>query len=165
SCYEDYIAEFGDYYSVKNCRCHDPCEAAAYTARMSEANWPAGGFIYGGFCPKARSLNFSDCAEFYRENSATIEVSFGQLGYQLMKQSSRVTASDVIKSMAGDTGLWIRFTAVSVGELVLILAQLLLWICTKTTELPEVPSCRRRNYAFTGRDDSEQDDDVTTSPQ
>ncbi|KAH7699496.1 hypothetical protein AAVH_24663 [Aphelenchoides avenae] len=66
--------------------------------------------------------------------------------------------------MAGNTGLRIGFTAVSIGELVLIVAQLLLWICTKTKELPEVPSCRRSNYAFAGRDDSEEDDDDDDKP-
>lgn len=59
--------------------------------------------------------------------------------------------------MAGNTGLWIGFTAVSVGEFLLIAIQLVLWICTKTKELPEVPSCRHRNYTFEGDDDEEND--------
>lgn len=55
--------------------------------------------------------------------------------------------------------MWIGFTAVSVGEFVLVGIQILLWVCTKNKELPEVPSCRHRNYTFEGDDDSEEDDD------
>lgn len=84
--------------------------------------------------------------------------------------------------MAGNTGLWIGFTAITCGELVLIAIQVcfllcssqllksskylnkqfkaLLWILCCPKELPEVPSCRRRNYPkrFDGFNFSDEED-------
>ncbi|KAH7717818.1 hypothetical protein AAVH_14729 [Aphelenchoides avenae] len=48
--------------------------------------------------------------------------------------------------MAGNTGLWLGYTMISLTECLLIAIQIGLWVCRCPKELPEVPSCRYRNF-------------------
>ncbi|KAH7722929.1 degenerin unc-8, partial [Aphelenchoides avenae] len=80
-----YIEDVGDYYYVHGCKCFDACEETAFKAAVSESNWPAGGFFYGTHCPRAQKLGI-DCKEFYRNNALTLEVSFAQLGYDMVQE-------------------------------------------------------------------------------
>ena len=51
----------------------------------------------------------------------------------------------LINNMAGNLGLWIGISAITLAEFLLVFIQIWLWCCTKTKELPDVPSLRYRN--------------------
>ncbi|KAH7706065.1 degenerin unc-8, partial [Aphelenchoides avenae] len=144
-CKEEYVQDIGDYFFVDNCQCYDACEDTAYTAQVSESNWPAGGFFYGPYCPRAEKLNLS-CREFYSNNGMTLEVSFATLGYEMKEEEPTTTAWGLANNLAGNSGLWIGYTMLSFVECILISIQICLWVCRCPKELPEVPSCRRRNF-------------------
>ena len=63
---QTYIQDKGDYFFVDNCQCYDTCEHTAYKSQLYAAPWPAGGFFYGGFCPRLNKMDSAECAEFYR---------------------------------------------------------------------------------------------------
>ncbi|KAH7724026.1 degenerin unc-8 [Aphelenchoides avenae] len=157
-CKEAYIQDNGDYFFVDNCDCYDACEDATYRTQISEAVWPSGTFFYGGFCPTAKQLNPADCTQFYSENGMTLEVSFAQLGYESLEEEPASTAWDLVNNLAGNTGLWIGYTMLSFTECILIAIQVALWVCRCPKELPEVPSCRHRNFFAEEDEDSSCDE-------
>ncbi|KAH7721196.1 degenerin unc-8 [Aphelenchoides avenae] len=157
-CLQAYIKMKGDYYFVDNCNCYEPCEVTRYKSQIAEGIWPSGGFFYGPYCPMAKQLNFSDCSRFYSENGMVLEVSFAQLGYELLEEEPLCTLWCLINNLAGNTGFWVGYTMISFSECILIAAQVLLWIFRCPWELPEVPSCRRRNF-FADHEEEGRDED------
>ncbi|KAI6215720.1 hypothetical protein M3Y94_00417800 [Aphelenchoides besseyi] len=159
ACYLDYIDKNGDYYNVKNCTCYYPCEDVIYSADVSTGNWPSGTFFNEVYCPLAVSLG-KTCIQFYRENAAQVTIYYKSLVFTSLAESPTTTLLDVFNNMAGNTGLWIGFTSITIGEVILVLIQTLLWLMCCKRELPEVPSCRRRNYP---ESDEEEEQSTETS--
>ncbi|KAH7705956.1 degenerin unc-8 [Aphelenchoides avenae] len=157
-CMEAYIQDNGDYFFVDNCQCYDACEDTAYRPQISEGIWPAGDFFYGGFCPLANKLDSKGCSVFYSNNGMTLEVSFAQLGYEAIEEEPATTAWGLINELAGNSGLWVGYTMLSFTECILIGIQIGLWVCRCPKELPEVPSCRHRNFFAEVDEDSDSDE-------
>ncbi|KAH7712987.1 degenerin unc-8 [Aphelenchoides avenae] len=172
-CADDYIEDNGDYFAVKDCRCYDPCEDTSYRSQIAESPWPAGSFFYGGHCPLAKKQGM-DCSKYYRNNAMRLEVSYAQLGFGAIEEESAKSSTTLAKAntlghlfndLAGNSGLWIGYTMLSLVEIVLITIQICLWTCGK--ELPEVPSLFRLNpWAEAGEesDSDEWDDDDEDAP-
>ncbi|KAH7724179.1 hypothetical protein AAVH_08261 [Aphelenchoides avenae] len=87
----------------------------------------------------------------------TLEVSFAQLGYEVKQEEPTKTAWGLVNDLAGNSGLWIGYTMLSFVECILISIQICLWLCRCPKELPEVPSCRRRNFWADVDEDSDSD--------
>ncbi|KAI6224397.1 Degenerin unc-8 [Aphelenchoides fujianensis] len=158
-CYLNYIEENGDYYNV-NCTCYYPCEDTIYTADVSDGNWPAGTFFNELYCPLAASMNES-CADYYNANGAQVSIYYKSLVYTSLEESPTTSLLDVFNNMAGNTGLWIGFTSITIGEIVLVIAQTFFWVFRFKKELPEVPSCRRRNFPKSDEEEDEEPTDVS----
>uniref|UniRef100_A0AC35F0S4 Uncharacterized protein n=1 Tax=Panagrolaimus sp. PS1159 TaxID=55785 RepID=A0AC35F0S4_9BILA len=164
ACYEKYIKDNGDYYHVKGCSCDVTCDETTFTAKVYYANWPYGTFFYQALCTNITLMNGTDqknCQKFYQKNAVSVLVSYARLGYETLEEQPVNSAFDLFNNLAGNTGLWIGFSAITLAELILIFAQICLWICTPW-ELMEVPSCRRRNYPEP-ETDSENTKEVTNS--
>uniref|UniRef100_A0A914Z7B1 Uncharacterized protein n=1 Tax=Panagrolaimus superbus TaxID=310955 RepID=A0A914Z7B1_9BILA len=142
NCYEKYIEENGDYYNVEDCSCAISCDDTTFNSAVYYSNWPYGTFFYQALCTNATFTNGTDCQKYYRENGVLVQVSYARLGYETIEE---VPAFDLFNNLAGNTGLWIGFSAITAAEFILVFIQICLWICTPW-ELKEVPSCRQRNY-------------------
>ncbi|KAE9553208.1 hypothetical protein FO519_003558, partial [Halicephalobus sp. NKZ332] len=150
TCYEDYLAENGDYYNVSDCTCSTACDETDYTGSVFYSNWPAGTFFEQLNCNNASFLNGTDCQTYYKHNAVLLHISYARLGYELLQEVPVTTAWNLFYNLSGNTGLWIGFSAITLAEIILVLLQIIVWICTKDKEIPEVPSCRRLNYTFEG---------------
>lgn len=52
----------------------------------------------------------------------------------------------LLNNLYGNTGLWIGLCVLSLAEVLLAFLQLWTCLCRTRREVPEVPSCRRRNF-------------------
>ncbi|CAD5224669.1 unnamed protein product [Bursaphelenchus xylophilus] len=139
-CYTDYISENGDYYNV-SCQCAFPCADTQVTAELRNAVWPTGNFFFDQDC-----RDNMDCLQVYRENNVRVRVYYVEHGYDTIQESPAMSAFDLINNLYGNTGLWIGWCVLSIAEFLLVFLQLFTCICRTRKEVPEVPSCRRRNY-------------------
>lgn len=141
-CNQDYIAKNGDYYFT-NCTCYNPCNETDFTAQLWHSNWPSGGFFYEQYCPSAE-MSGLDCEQYYRfdlfhllkggitlmclrNNSAEIFVYYSRLTYSTLDEVASTQFVDLLADIGGSSGLWIGCTAVTIGELMLLLIQSILW--------------------------------------
>uniref|UniRef100_A0AC34F8B5 Uncharacterized protein n=1 Tax=Panagrolaimus sp. ES5 TaxID=591445 RepID=A0AC34F8B5_9BILA len=145
NCYEKYIEDNGDYYNVEDCSCAISCDETTFNSAVYYSNWPYGTFFHQALCTNATLMNGTNCQKYYRENGVSVQVSYARLGYETLEEEPVNTAFDLFNNLAGNTGLWIGFSAITAAELILVFAQICLWICTPW-ELKEVPSCRQRNF-------------------
>uniref|UniRef100_A0A914CUZ9 Uncharacterized protein n=1 Tax=Acrobeloides nanus TaxID=290746 RepID=A0A914CUZ9_9BILA len=142
-CKTTYIAENGDYYAVQGCQCDISCEEQAYDAQLFESTWPDGGFLYEYYCTQYNTTK--ECQKFYSKNAVKVEVSYARMGYQSSDETPVNDMFKLLNNMAGNLGLWIGISAITLAEFLLVFIQIWLWCCTKTKELPDVPSLRYRN--------------------
>ncbi|KAI6219489.1 hypothetical protein M3Y99_01661500 [Aphelenchoides fujianensis] len=133
-CNQAYIRDLGDYYFV-NCTCQNACNQTAYSANIWRSRWPTAPFFYELYCPSAE-LN----------NSAEILVYYSRLMFTELLERPQQKFVDLLSGMGGTTSLWVGCTAITVGELLLMLVQAALWCFRCKKELPEVPSCRHFDY-------------------
>ncbi|KAI6238367.1 Degenerin unc-8 [Aphelenchoides fujianensis] len=158
-CYQDYVALYGDHGNA-NCTCYAPCEETAFIARLSQGQWPSGTFFEETYCPLALTMGV-DCKEYYAKNAARLLVYYGALTWESLDEVPTVTLLDLFNEMSGNLGLWwatskrmegtlasfrLGLTAVTIGELILVLLQTMLWCCRCKRELPDVPSFHRKGY-------------------
>jgi hypothetical protein len=60
---------------------------------------------------------------FFSQNGAEVVIYYNSLVYTSLAEAPCTTLVDLFNNMAGNTGLWIGFTAVTCGELLLIAIQ------------------------------------------
>lgn len=139
TCNQNYIAENGDYYFV-NCTCYNPCAQTDFTAQLWRGKWPSGHFFYEQYCPTS-DFSGLNCEEYYRlvgvvvastllthrNNSAEIYVYYNRLTYSTLDEVAKTQLVELVGDVGGSSGLWIGCTAVTIGELLLLLIQTLLW--------------------------------------
>ncbi|CAD5222483.1 unnamed protein product [Bursaphelenchus xylophilus] len=151
-CYTDYIEKNGDYYFA-DCECDSPCQNDAFGGDVVNFHWPHGPFFVDKACANLSASE--DCIEYYRKNTVLVQVYFTQFGYESLEESPDQAFTDLLSNLYGNTGLWIGWCIITVGELVLTFLQMITWICRTKYEIPEVPSCRRRNYPECEEDEEE----------
>lgn len=103
-------------------------------------------------------LNDTDCLSFFRKNAVFLEVNFAQLSYEMLEETPVTSFLTLFNNLAGNTGLWIGFSAITLAEGGLVFAQIFVWLFTKDKEIPDVPSCRRYNFAKNDDDNEENDE-------
>ncbi|PAV64804.1 hypothetical protein WR25_01036 [Diploscapter pachys] len=97
TCLDKMIAESGGHHKLSDeCICKQPCHENVFETSYSAAAWPAKNVKIGSECPADEST-FNDsvkCLEYYRENTAYIEIYYEQLNFETNGDKARLKRRD-----------------------------------------------------------------------
>ncbi|PAV87514.1 hypothetical protein WR25_07188 [Diploscapter pachys] len=96
-CLDKMIAESGGHHKLSDeCICKQPCHENVFETSYSAAAWPAKNVKIGSECPADEST-FNDsvkCLEYYRENTAYIEIYYEQLNFETLNETAGYSVED-----------------------------------------------------------------------
>ncbi|GMS79497.1 hypothetical protein PENTCL1PPCAC_1672 [Pristionchus entomophagus] len=107
--------------------CPQPCQVQTYATTISTAKWPS-----TGFCPnectekiqtgqpwmvgRSEARNKTLCLDWYKKNTLLIEVYYERMNYQVLSESPAYTFVSCISEIAGQVGLFLGMSIISVFE-------------------------------------------------
>ncbi|CAD6196852.1 unnamed protein product [Caenorhabditis auriculariae] len=107
------------------CECMQPCHENVFETAYSAAAWPSVNFRIGDDCPAVLDI-FNDseaCTEYYRVNTAYIEIYYEQLNFETLKETAGYTLVNLFSDFGGNIGLWIGFSVITFLELLEFLCE------------------------------------------
>ncbi|KAK6021701.1 Amiloride-sensitive sodium channel, partial [Ostertagia ostertagi] len=141
-CLSNLISASGGYHHLQlECDCQQPCTENVFETAYSAAAWPSVNFqnslnfslffysflIYisiskpsGVDCPAVIDI-FNDsaaCTEYYRVNTAYIEIYYEQLNFETLKETAGYTMVNLFSDFGGNIGLWIGFSVITICEII-----------------------------------------------
>uniref|UniRef100_A0A915MIA0 Uncharacterized protein n=1 Tax=Meloidogyne javanica TaxID=6303 RepID=A0A915MIA0_MELJA len=120
---------YAEHYSPEN----------TFETAYSAASWPAQNFNIGqDDCALVLGNNFTmaSCTEYYRKNTAYIEIYYEQLNYEKLKETPGYTAINLFSDLGGNIGLWIGFSLITVLEIVELVFECFAYGCKQCIYRP-----------------------------
>ncbi|KAI1705370.1 amiloride-sensitive sodium channel domain-containing protein [Ditylenchus destructor] len=124
----------GFHHLTHDCHCVQPCSENVFETAYSAAAWPATNFNIGADCVTVLNTeNFTReaCAEYYRQNTAYIEIYYEQLNFESLRETAGYTMVNLFSDLGGNIGLWIGFSLITVLEFVELLCECIVYGCEK----------------------------------
>lgn len=83
----------GFHHLTHDCHCVQPCTENVFETAYSAAAWPALNFNIGADCPAVLDITNDSqaCQEYYRLNTAYIEIYYEQLNFESLKETAGYT--------------------------------------------------------------------------
>uniref|UniRef100_A0A7I4YLX0 Amiloride-sensitive sodium channel n=2 Tax=Haemonchus contortus TaxID=6289 RepID=A0A7I4YLX0_HAECO len=120
-CLSKLISASGGYHHLQlECDCQQPCTENVFETAYSAAAWPSVNFKIGVDCPAVGNI-FNDsaaCTEYYRVNTAYIEIYYEQLNFETLKETAGYTMVNLFSDFGGNIGLWIGFSVITICEII-----------------------------------------------
>ncbi|CAD5218834.1 unnamed protein product [Bursaphelenchus okinawaensis] len=118
----------------RNCHCVQPCTENVFETAYSAAAWPALNFKFGDNCTDIEEITNDPvaCSEYYRLNTAYIEIYYEQLNYETLKETAGYTLVNLFSDLGGNIGLWIGFSLITVLECAELLCELVVYTCRQS---------------------------------
>ncbi|KAI6170998.1 Na+ channel, amiloride-sensitive family and Degenerin family-containing protein [Aphelenchoides bicaudatus] len=116
----------GFHHLTHDCQCVQPCTENVFETAYSAAAWPAINFNIGADCDDV-DITLNDtaaCAEYYRLNTAFIEIFYEQLNYETLKETPAYTLVNLFSDLGGNIGLCIGFSLITFLEVAEVLCEL-----------------------------------------
>ncbi|KAH7729934.1 Protein UNC-8 [Aphelenchoides avenae] len=110
----------GFHHLTHDCHCVQPCTENVFETAYSAAAWPALNFNIGADCPAVLDITNDSqaCQEYYRLNTAYIEIYYEQLNFESLKETAGYTLVNLFSDLGGNIGLWIGFSLITVLEVI-----------------------------------------------
>uniref|UniRef100_A0A7E4WB71 Degenerin n=1 Tax=Panagrellus redivivus TaxID=6233 RepID=A0A7E4WB71_PANRE len=120
----------GFHHLQHDCHCVQPCTENVFETAYSAAAWPAINFNIGADCPAVYHISNDSkaCAEYYRLNTAYIEIYYEQLNFETLKETAGYTLVNLFSDFGGNIGLWIGFSVITMFEVVEVLCEIIIYI-------------------------------------
>uniref|UniRef100_A0A0N5B7F1 Degenerin unc-8 n=1 Tax=Strongyloides papillosus TaxID=174720 RepID=A0A0N5B7F1_STREA len=134
SCLTNFTNSIGGFHHLQEeCHCVQPCTEYAFETAYSAAAWPAINFNIGADCPAVLDITNDSkaCAEYYRLNTAYIEIYYEQLNFETLKETAGYTLVNLFSDFGGNIGLWIGFSVITVLEVVELLCEIFYYAAYK----------------------------------
>ncbi|GMT24411.1 hypothetical protein PFISCL1PPCAC_15708, partial [Pristionchus fissidentatus] len=120
ACLSNITNKSGGFYHLQHdCQCIQPCTENVFETAYSAAAWPSVNFKIGTDCPGIFEI-FNDstaCTEYYRVNTAYIEIYYEQLNFETLRETAGYTLVNLFSDFGGNIGLWIGFSVITFAEL------------------------------------------------
>ncbi|KHN72086.1 Degenerin unc-8 [Toxocara canis] len=119
---EGYIYE--EHYSP------EPCRENVFETAYSCSAWPAQNFKIGVDCSAVVDI-YNDskaCTEYYRLNTAYIEIYYEQLNFESLKETAGYSIVNLFSDFGGNIGLWIGFSIITMMEIVELICEMTWYI-------------------------------------
>ncbi|KAF7638186.1 hypothetical protein Mgra_00002414 [Meloidogyne graminicola] len=140
SCLSNQTAVLGGFHHLTHdCHCVQPCTENTFETAYSAASWPAQNFNIGqDDCALVLGNNFTmdSCIEYYRKNTAYIEIYYEQLNYEKLKETPGYTLVNLFSDLGGNIGLWIGFSLITVLEIVELIFECFTYGCKQCIYKP-----------------------------
>ncbi|KAL7071806.1 hypothetical protein ACQ4LE_008720, partial [Meloidogyne hapla] len=78
----------------------------------------------------------ASCTEYYRKNTAYIEIYYEQLNYEKLKETPGYTLVNLFSDLGGNIGLWIGFSLITVLEIVELVFECFAYGCKQCIYRP-----------------------------
>uniref|UniRef100_A0A914MR23 Uncharacterized protein n=1 Tax=Meloidogyne incognita TaxID=6306 RepID=A0A914MR23_MELIC len=148
ACLSNQTAVLGGFHHLTHdCHCVQPCTENTFETAYSAASWPAQNFNIGqDDCALVLGNNFTmaSCTEYYRKNTAYIEIYYEQLNYEKLKETPGYTAINLFSDLGGNIGLWIGFSLITVLEIVELVFECFAYGCKQCIYRPLQRKARMR---------------------
>ncbi|KAI6215947.1 Na+ channel, amiloride-sensitive family and Degenerin family-containing protein [Aphelenchoides besseyi] len=154
----------GFHHLTHDCKCVQPCTENVFETAYSAAAWPALNFNIGADCETILDIanDSKACAEYYRLNTAYIEIFYEQLNYETLKETPGYTLVNLFSDLGGNIGLCIGFSLITFAEVV----ELLFEMCCYAVKKPHDYIMRRRRQRQKRlQDECELESYLNNSPQ
>ncbi|CAB3406765.1 unnamed protein product [Caenorhabditis bovis] len=130
-CLSNLTSEAGGYHHLhEQCECRQPCHEKVFETAYSAAAWPSVNFKIGTDCPAVIDI-FNDseaCTEYYRLNTAYIEIYYEQLNFESLKETAGYTLVNLFSDFGGNIGLWIGFSVITFMEFAELLFEIMYYL-------------------------------------
>ncbi|CAD5209622.1 unnamed protein product [Bursaphelenchus okinawaensis] len=120
----DAIINVVDQNSVSNnsaCNCPYGCDLSYYKIGMSQTNWPASTYTPSECTsPSAYWTTVAECIQWYKDNTAMLEIYYEQPSYQSNVETSAYTVINMVADIGGQLGLWLGMSVISIVEMFIL---------------------------------------------
>ncbi|VDD96821.1 unnamed protein product [Enterobius vermicularis] len=115
ACMSNFTGLRGFHHIQHECNCVQPCNENVFETAYSCSAFPALMFNLGSKCPGVPEIsnNSQDCTEYYRVNTAYIEIYYEQLNFETLKETPGYTLVNLFSDFGGNIGLWIGFSIIT----------------------------------------------------
>ncbi|KAI6224444.1 Na+ channel, amiloride-sensitive family and Degenerin family-containing protein [Aphelenchoides fujianensis] len=165
NCLMNQTSVLGGFHRLTHdCKCVQPCTENVFETAYSAAAWPALNFNIGADCEQVLNIanDSQACAEYYRLNTAYIEIFYEQLNYETLKETPGYTLVNLFSDLGGNIGLCIGFSLITFAEVV----ELLFEMCLYAVKKPHRYLLKRRRQRQKRlEDESELESYLNNSPQ
>ncbi|KAF8374675.1 unc-8, partial [Pristionchus pacificus] len=120
----------GFHHLQTDCACIQPCTENVFETAYSAAAWPSINFKIGTDCPGIFEI-FNDstaCTEYYRVNTAYIEIYYEQLNFETLRETAGYTLVNLFSDFGGNIGLWIGFSVITFAEIFELLFEVVTFV-------------------------------------
>ncbi|CAJ0601611.1 unnamed protein product [Cylicocyclus nassatus] len=118
-CLSNLISSSGGYHHLQlECDCCQPCTEKVFETSYSAAAWPSMNFKIGASCPADIFNDTGACTEYYRVNTAYVEIYYLQLNFETLRETAGYTMVNLFSDFGGNLGLWIGFSVITVCEII-----------------------------------------------
>uniref|UniRef100_A0AC34QKP1 Uncharacterized protein n=1 Tax=Panagrolaimus sp. JU765 TaxID=591449 RepID=A0AC34QKP1_9BILA len=134
SCLTNMTGVLGGFHHLQHdCLCVQPCTENVFETAYSAAAWPAINFNIGADCPSVLEIvnDSKACAEYYRINTAYIEIFYEQLNFETLKETAGYTLVNLFSDFGGNIGLWIGFSIITVIEVIELACEIAVYCVNK----------------------------------
>ncbi|XP_046571636.1 amiloride-sensitive sodium channel subunit gamma-like [Haliotis rubra] len=124
--------------------CDPPCQDESHQLEISTAMWPASNylssllddFINGlrnkqSVSPINENASADDKDTFFRRNMLKLNVFYKELNYQKIRTRPSYDWKSLLSDVGGQAGLWLGFSLLTLGEVLELIADVVIHICTK----------------------------------
>ncbi|CAI4227111.1 unnamed protein product [Auanema sp. JU1783] len=136
SCLANLTSSTGGYHHLQmECNCRQPCTENVFETAYSAAAWPSTNFKLGDECPAVVDI-YNDslaCSEYYRINTAYIEIYYEQLNFETLKETAGYTLPNLFSDFGGNIGLYIGFSAITICEFVEVFFESIAYVLVRKT--------------------------------
>ncbi|XP_067675353.1 amiloride-sensitive sodium channel subunit gamma-like [Haliotis asinina] len=124
--------------------CYPPCLDETHHLELSAAIWPASNYLSSVLDDFIKALNnnqivspinenasVDDKDTFVRRNMLRLTVFYKELNYQKITTRPSYTWKSLLSDVGGQAGLWLGFSLLTLGELLELIVDLAIHVCTK----------------------------------
>ncbi|KAF8384883.1 del-4 [Pristionchus pacificus] len=133
---------------LKSCNCPQPCKVQTYATTISTAKWPSVAFTPNECTEKKQDdqpwmdgqtgKNKTKCLAWYKKNSLLIEVYYERMNYQMLNESPAYTFVACISEIAGQVGLFLGMSIISVFEFFTLLLLIFYYVTSHRSRRMEL---------------------------
>ncbi|GMR58490.1 hypothetical protein PMAYCL1PPCAC_28685, partial [Pristionchus mayeri] len=116
----------GKNFDIRKCDCPQPCQVQTYATTISQSKWPSLMFNPNE-CSESqigkpwevegeRGSNTTNCKAWYKKNTLLVEVYYERMNFQMLSESPAYTLVSCISEIAGQVGLFLGMSIISVFE-------------------------------------------------
>ncbi|VDM44692.1 unnamed protein product [Toxocara canis] len=130
-CLANLTGQTGGFHHMQHdCHCVQPCRENVFETAYSCSAWPAQNFKIGVDCSAVVDI-YNDskaCTEYYRLNTAYIEIYYEQLNFESLKETAGYSIVNLFSDFGGNIGLWIGFSIITMMEIVELICEMTWYI-------------------------------------